>query len=156
MTSAEVVVDLPTPGDPVRPITRAGGSLEAATNAFVICGTFGEPSSISEISRATLRASPLRRAVDEVVDVDGSAPTDQDAGTRRISASPWPPPPQRAAAPTPPPRRLSSSARVQREAGAGHADRVAERDRAAVWVDPVLVEAELAHATPGPPPRTPR
>ena len=72
-----------------------------------------------------------------------------DCGTRTISASPWPPPPQRAAAPTPPPRRLSSRARCSDHPGARHADRVAERDGAAVDVDHVVVDAELrAEAMP--------
>ncbi len=61
--------------------------------------------------------------------------TAQTEGTWTISASPWPPPPHSAAAPMPPPRRLSSSARVQHDPGAGHPDRVTERDRATVDVD---------------------
>ena len=45
-----------------------------------------------------------------------------------------------------PPRRRSSRTRVVGEAGAGAAERVAEGDRAAVDVEPLLVDAELADA----------
>ncbi len=57
-TSIDVEVDLPTPGDPVSPITRARpvcGASAAATSRSA-----GEASSTSEISRATDRASPSR------------------------------------------------------------------------------------------------
>ena len=61
-----------------------------------------------------------------------------------IAASPWPPPPHSAAAPTPPPRRRSSLMIVS-TTRARHADRVAERDGAAVHVDDVVADAEVAH-----------
>ena len=57
-TSAAVVVDLPTPGDPVSPRTCACpvcGASAAATSRSA-----GLASSTSEISRATERASPSR------------------------------------------------------------------------------------------------
>jgi len=57
-TSADVEVDLPTPGEPVSPITRARPATGA--NAAATSRSAGEASSISEISRATPRGSPLR------------------------------------------------------------------------------------------------
>jgi hypothetical protein len=57
-TSTDVEVDLPTPGAPVSPITRARpvcGASAAATSR-----SRGEPFSTSEISLATDRASPAR------------------------------------------------------------------------------------------------
>ena len=62
-----------------------------------------------------------------------------------MAASPWPPPPQSAAAPSPPPRRRSSLIEREHDARARHADRVTERDRAAVHVDDVVGDAEVAH-----------
>ena len=70
-TSAEVVVDLPTPGAPVRPTTVARPPYGA--RAAITSRSSGEASSTSEISRATARASPSR------------APRDQRADVRRRS-----------------------------------------------------------------------
>ena len=60
-----------------------------------------------------------------------------------IAAMPWPPPMQAVASP-----RFSAAApqlerQRQQQARAGHAERMAERDRAAVDVDLVAIEAEL-------------
>ena len=144
-TSADVVVDLPTPGGPVSPTTCAARRTARAPRPPRAAR--GPPSSTSEISRATASCSPRRaRATRSATSgrrtaSDGGQPA---AGTRMIRASPWPPPPHSAAAPTPPPRRSQLQRQVQRDPGAGHADRVAERDRAAVDVDLVRVDAELA------------
>ena len=62
-----------------------------------------------------------------------------------MAASPWPPPPQSAAAPSPPPRRRSSLIEREHDARARHADRVTERDRAAVHVHDVVGDAEVVH-----------
>ena len=57
-TSAEVVVDFPTPGDPVRPITCAVPEVGARSD--ITSATSGEPSSTHEMRRATARGSPAR------------------------------------------------------------------------------------------------
>ena len=110
---ALVVVDLPTPGAPVRPITAACPPY--GTSAAIASRSSGDASSTSEISRATERASPSRAR--------------RTARRRRASARSANHPLRRrrhaqdervalaaaaagAAAPTPPPRRRSSSARV--------------------------------------------
>ena len=62
-TSIEVEVDLPTPGEPVSPITRARPVCGASAAATSRSG--GEASSTSEISRATDRASPSRARADQ-------------------------------------------------------------------------------------------
>ena len=64
---------------------------------------------------------------------------------RTSRASPWPPPPQSAAAPRPPPRRRSSLSSVSTTRVPRHADRVTERDGAAVHVDDVVGDAEVVH-----------
>ncbi len=56
--SADVVVDLPTPGDPVMPMTLACPAVVASSP--MRAGTSGPPSSMSEISRATSRVRPAR------------------------------------------------------------------------------------------------
>ena len=66
-----------------------------------------------------------------------------DQRVRSTAASPWPPPPHRLTAAVPPPRRLSSSSDGQGQAGARHADRVAEGDGPAVDVDDVTADAEV-------------
>ena len=136
-----VGVDLPTPGEPVSPTTwacPACGASAAATSRScgrVVLDQRDEP-------RDGARRRPLAGAASTEARGDGrrlaARPAGQADGTRRIRASPWPPPPHSAAAPTPPPRRLQLEREVQREPGAGHADRVAERDGAAVDVDAVL------------------
>ncbi len=140
---------MPTPGDPVIPMTQAWPVCGAS--AAITSRSAGCPSSTSEMSRATARGAPARAAFDERGDVDGAAwhvrqpagPVRRTAGTRMTSASPWPPPPQRAAAPTPPPRRFELEGEVQGDPRAGHADRVAQGDRTAVDVDLVGVDPQL-------------
>src|SRR5512140_1273608 len=56
VTSALVTVDFPAPGEPVRPITRAWPASGASS--FITERSRGEPSSISETSRARARGSP--------------------------------------------------------------------------------------------------
>ncbi len=145
-SSAAVVVDLPTPGDPVMPMTLARPDVGRERRASAR-GTSGEPSSISEISRAMSRARPSRAPSTSVGTsrlTVGSRPP-YACGTRMSRASPCPPPPHSAAAPMPPPRRFSSSARCSTMPGARHADRVAEGDGAAVDVDDVVARRR-AHA----------
>src|SRR5437764_4046763 len=55
-TNADVIVDLPTPGEPVKPMTRARPAY-FASNA-IASRNDGAASSTSEISRATDRGSP--------------------------------------------------------------------------------------------------
>src|SRR5205085_679303 len=57
-TSALVEVDLPTPGDPVMPMTCALPVWGAS--AAITSRSRGDSSSTSEIRRATARASPAR------------------------------------------------------------------------------------------------
>ena len=61
-------------------------------------------------------------------------------------AMPWPPPMHKLATPWPPPRRRSSCTSVVSETTSRVAERVAERDRAAVDIEPVLVDRELGEA----------
>ena len=64
------------------------------------------------------------------------------AQTSISSASPWPPPEQIAASPSPPPLAAQLVHERREDPAARGADRVAERDRAAVDVDALLVGAE--------------
>ena len=109
---------MPTPGLPVIPMMWARPLYGAS--AAITSRRAGEPSSTSEIRRATARGDPALAASTRAGTSTGrramaslcSGPA-QARGTRTMRASPWPPPPQSAAAPTPPPRRLSSSARCR-------------------------------------------
>ena len=74
-----------------------------------------------------------------------AGPSGLRPGERRMAASPWPPPPHSATAAVDAPRRRSSSSAVSATPRPRHADRVAERDGAAVDVDLVLVDAEVVH-----------
>ena len=56
---------------------------------------------------------------------------------------PWPPPMQAVARPRFMPRRPQFERQRQQQARAGHPERMAERDGAAVDVDPLAIEAEL-------------
>ena len=128
VTSAEVEVDLPTPGEPVSPTTYA--SPVSGASAAITSRSCGDAPSTREISRATARGRPSRASATRVATSTASTQLrsahdppvqtgygdrrprrPQPLGTRTISASPWPPPPHSAAAPMPPPRRFSSSAR---------------------------------------------
>ena len=89
-TSAVVVVDLPTPGEPVRPMTWAWpvcGDSAAATSRSA-----GLASSTSEISRATDRASPSRAPVDQRRDVGRPAPPSPARGVGGRRSGPRFPP----------------------------------------------------------------
>ncbi len=55
---AAVVVDLPTPGEPVMPMMLARPEVGASSR--ISAGTSGEPSSMSEIRRAMSRTRPAR------------------------------------------------------------------------------------------------
>ncbi len=101
---AEVVVDFPTPGDPVSPTTVARAAPVA--NAAINSRTPGRAFSTIVSARAIARGSRSATARGD------HSPVDSLCATRTISASPWPPPPHRAAAPMPPPRRPSSRARL--------------------------------------------
>ena len=61
---------------------------------------------LDQLGNATAAARPSAAGL-----VGHAGTRSAQAGTRMISASPWPPPPHSAAAPMPPPRRFSSSAR---------------------------------------------
>src|SRR5688572_18042594 len=142
-TSAFVEVDLPTPGAPVRPMTWAFpvcGARAAATR-----GSCELPCSTREISLAIARGSPSRaRSTSPATSTALATPRplglgrhadDQSVALTTTTA-------QRRgthAAATP----LQLQSEVQGDAGAGHADRVAQRDGAAVDVDLVLGNAEL-------------
>ena len=80
-------------------------------------------------------AAHLARADDEDV-------LEIQSQTSIRSASPWPPPEQIAASPSPPPLRRSSWTIVADDPRARGADRVAERDGAAVHVHLLRVGAE--------------
>src|SRR5215207_7294571 len=148
VTSADVDVDLPTPGAPVTPTKWA--RPVCGVSAALTSRTSGERSSTSEISRATARASPawarstssatgmarltrdtasasaLRHADDEGVAL--AAATTQAGGSDAASAAP------------------ELEREVQDDAGATRADRMTERDRTAVDVDLVLGDSERTGA----------
>src|SRR6266568_5894709 len=152
VTSMFVEVLLPTPGEPVSPTTYAEPAYGAS--AASSARSCGEPSSTWEISRATARGSPPRaRSSSEATAVDcfpvgtclkvltrdppmavglgslarGRNPDDQRVALAAAAAQ------GRRADAAAAPSQLERE--VQHDAGSGHADRVAERDRAAVDVD---------------------
>src|SRR3954452_3181479 len=149
VTSAEVDVDLPTPGEPVRPTTYAlpvSGASVAMTSL-----SCGDAPSTREISRATARGRPSLAWATRVETSCITAPfrwaTYEDSGlwyphdervtltaatAQRGRADP-------AAAP------LELQGEVQDEPGAGHADGVAEGDGAAVHVHLFGGYAEVLH-----------
>src|ERR1700754_2561662 len=147
-TSTDVDVDLPTPGGPVRPTTWARppyGASAAATSRSCPPPDVPTPSSTREISRATARCSPRRaRSTRSVTAARRAMPV---GSARRRHADD-----QSIALATAAAQRSDAGAttaalelerEVQREAGARHADRVAERDGTAVDVDLLRVDAEL-------------
>src|SRR6266699_3555052 len=144
-TSALVTVDLPTPGEPVSPTTRAWPTCGATARITGLSSA--EPFSTCETSRARDRASPSRAAAT-------SASARESSGTRSVAARPRHPQQQRVtlAAAAAQRRRAEAAAaplqligQVQREPGAAHPDRMAERDRAAIDVDDVLADLQIAH-----------
>src|SRR3954451_20785740 len=141
-TSALVEVDLPTPGEPVMPTVWACPAYGA--RPAITSRSRGEASSTSEISLATERGSPSRALSTS----SGTSPDERrpatsggDADDQRVTLAAAPA--ERGGADTAA-AALELEGEVQHDPGARHADRVAERDRAAVDVDLVRVEAELA------------
>src|SRR5680860_43148 len=162
-TIAEVDVDLPTPGEPVMPTIWAFpvyGASPAITSR-----SSGEASSTREMSLATARASPslarsTRSGTEAANPLRERPPPPAEAARREGELTPvtlcssgaWHSYDQRvtlaattaqggstgAAATT-----LQLEREVQYDPGAGHADRVAHRYRAAVDVDLVLGQTEL-------------
>src|SRR3954468_15809892 len=155
-TSSLVVVDLPTPGEPVSPTTWA--CPEYGASAAATSGSAGSPFSTRLISRATERASPSRARATRVgtscrrLTLNGpprSWRARRKAGSRGGHLDD-----QRVALPaatTQTGRAQTAAAALelqrqgQHQPGAGHADRVTERDRPAVDVDDLARDAELAH-----------
>src|SRR5690606_33894064 len=171
-TSSLVVVDLPTPGEPVRPMMRALPVYGASSAA--IAGTVSSPDSTNVISRATARGSPSRARLTSMGTsrlrrTDPLIPSSPFAAHRRRSL----PPPSRSWHPTSCLRHsndqsvaLAAAAAERRdpgaaapapqlqgegedEPGAGHPDRVTQRDRPAVDVDDVLAHPQVAHRPDG-------
>src|SRR4051794_33448690 len=134
VTSAEVVVDFPTPGGPVIPTTCA--LPQCGASSAIAERRSGDSSSTRLISRPTARALPARAcSTSSAADSGRRHPHDQGvalaaaaAERRRTDAT--------AAA-------LELQGEVQGDPGTGHADRVAEGDRAAVDVDLRVLDAEL-------------
>jgi hypothetical protein len=89
VTSADVDVDLPTPGEPVMPTMCA--EPVCGVSAALTSRRAGERSSTREISRATARASPARaRSTSSATGMARLRLTwvDYFWGTRMIKASP--------------------------------------------------------------------
>src|SRR6266571_6107086 len=160
--SAQATVDLPTPGEPVRPITRAVPVSGAM--AFMTARSSGERFSTREISRASARASPERAPAMRASGSAGArcrrrrwssaAPGGRGSATarrrhleqQRISLAAAAAE-RRRAEPAAPAAQLADQ--VQRYPRPRGADRVADRDGAAVDVDPVRADAEVAHRLDG-------
>src|SRR4051794_38950946 len=148
-TSSFVVVDLPTPGEPVSPTTWAVPACGAS--AAATAGSAGSPFSTRLIRRATDRGSPSRARATSVGTSrlgfigqtygKGSRPA-RDLDDQRVALTTAAAQGGRADATT-------AAAELQRQGqhqpGAGHADRMAQGDRAAVDVDDVLVDLQLTH-----------
>ena len=151
------------PGEPVRPIDLGlpGVRRERRRHLAQLRRRRPRPARSAGPPPAGRRPGPRATSVGDVaacagLGVDGGSRVSAGAGTRRISASPWPPPPHSAAAPSAAAAPLQLQREVQREPGAGHADRVAERDRAAVDVDDVRARRRGRASTGCRPRRTPR
>ena len=87
---------------------------------------------------------PIRRRRSLRLCLPGSAPTDAAQPIRsRISAMPWPPPTHIVIRPVVLSCQSKELSMRVLQAGAGHAERVADGDRAAVDVEPVEVDAEV-------------
>src|SRR4051812_28107151 len=133
LTRALVAVDLPTPGDPVMPTTWAWPAC--GTRAAITSRSCGEPSSTIETSRATARDSPSRARATR--SAGSSAPRDTDDQGVALAAATA----ERGRA-DPATTTLQLEGEGEHDPGPGHADGVAEGDRAAVHVDLLVVEAE--------------
>src|SRR3954452_21784463 len=134
VTSAEVVVDFPTPGGPVMPMTWALPPYGAS--AAIASRRSGDSSSTRLISLPTARALPARAC---------STRSATDSGRRH-------PHDQGVTLPTSAAERGSTDAattalelegEVQRDPRTRHADRVTEGDRATVDVDLRVLDPEL-------------
>src|SRR4051794_40351938 len=150
VTSVDVDVDLPTPGDPVRPMTQAWPTW--GINAAMTSRSAGDAFSTKEIRRPTARASPRRaRSTHSSTERCDIAPTPlgvmphhpsvsrgdatllgRNAEDQRVALA-------AAAAERRSPDSPAAAAQLERERqgepGAGGADRVAESDRPTVDVD---------------------
>jgi hypothetical protein len=106
--NADVDVDFPTPGGPVRPTMWAVGVGIDPSNSAEPAPAFSTRVTRWANSRmCTLPASPESMPLDYGYGVPALH------GTRMSNASPWPPPPHSAAAPIPPPRRRNSYAKCK-------------------------------------------
>ena len=154
-TSAPVTVDFPTPGEPVSPmhprVARSCGAIAFITARSCGRAVLDQRDQPGQRPRVAVSGAAGRPAppVARVGRAGRALSHGPGAGTRSSSASPWPPPPHSAAAPRPPPRRRSSWTRCSASLAPGRADRMAERDRAAVDVDQLRADAEVAHRLDG-------
>src|SRR3954467_771424 len=139
-TKAAVDVDLPTPGLPVSPTTRAPPAY--GMSAAITSRNNGEAFSTREMRRPTARASPARAR-------STSAPTSglpatagtsgRDAQQQGVSL-PAPAAQRRGTQAAAAPLQLVGESKC--EARTGGADRVSQRNRATVDVDLLRVDAE--------------
>src|SRR4249920_790160 len=127
LSSAPVTVDLPTPGEPVRPMIRA--RPVSGRRSLMTERTRGDSSSTSEMSRARARTSPARAlAISLFFVTNGSAAHSEEQRLALAAAAA-----QRGRA-EPAAAAAELVAQVHRDPGAGGPDRVADGDRAAVHV----------------------
>ena len=153
-----VVVDLPTPGDPVspitwaRPVSGASARARAGSGGRTVLDQADHPADRPRLARADRREQGGQIWIGSSGSFGGprwSAGLRRHGRGVRISASPWPPPPHRAATPMPPPRRRSAYARVSTSRAPGGADRMAQRDGAAVDVHPLVGLCRAEPQRPG-------
>src|SRR6185437_8067757 len=148
-TSAAVVVDFPTPGEPVRPIESAEPVYGASSS--ITARSCGLSLSTRETSRATARPLPARACSNSSPgsafrlttgrSEDRGRSGRRDVDEERVALT-------AAAAQGRGAHAATATAQLEREmqgeAGTGHADRVTQGDRAAVDVHHVRVQGELA------------
>src|SRR5699024_5178881 len=138
LTRAPVEVDLPTPGEPVSPITCASpvcGASCAATSA-----RSADCCSTMEINRATARAWPDRaRSTRSETSVDVTVMSDAHNQRVALTASAAEGRRTRSAAAS-----LELKHQMQENPCAAHAQGVTDSDRAAVDVDFVFADPQLA------------
>src|ERR1700722_14228804 len=163
-TSAPVTVDLPTPGDPVSPSTRACPVSGAAT--FRPARSWGAPSSTSDRSRPRARASPSRARSMAVAGSRPPAWTGSATGPGSVTEEPSSATrgrggyleQQRAALAAAAAQRgraqpAAAAAQlvheVQGDPGARRPDRVAQGDGPAVHVDFLVPDAQVPHGLDG-------
>src|SRR5882757_6602218 len=149
LTSADVDVDLPTPGDPVSPTTWARPVCGAS--AVATSRSLGLASSTIEISRATALGSLscARATRSETLywrGIDLLCPIARSAGRRHVEhqgvSLPAAPTQRRHARAATPATQLQRE--VQRDARARHPDRMAQGDSPSVDVDFLRIHAEFA------------